>query len=95
VSYKVSLLGFQDHFGGKAGMYSEAPANNQDYRQEARSIRAKAREVHDTAARAQLFLIASLYDKLANLLNDLAPTLQGKLTRHSLPEEPTKGTDSA
>jgi len=74
-------------------MYSEAPAEKQDYRQEARSIRAKAREVHDTAARVQLFLIASLYDKLADLLNDLGPCPQAKFAHNSHPEEPTEGTD--
>ena len=74
-------------------MYSEAPAKKQDYRQEARSIRAKAREVHDTVARAQLLLIASLYDKLADLLNDLGPSLQAKFSHISRPEEPTEGTD--
>jgi hypothetical protein len=66
-------------------MYSEAPANNQDYRQEARSIRAKARDVHDTAARAQLFLIASLYEKLADLLSDLAPLPAGKFLPKTSP----------
>jgi len=76
-------------------MYSEAPANQQDYRQEARSIRAKAREVRDAVARAQLLLIASLYDRLADLLNDLGPSLQSKFSHISRPEEPTEGTDPA
>jgi hypothetical protein len=74
-------------------MYSEAPAKKQDYRLEARSIRAKAREVRDTAARAQLFLIASLYDRLADLLNDLAPSLQARFSHGSRPDEPAEGTD--
>jgi hypothetical protein len=75
-------------------MHSEAPAKKQDYRQEARNIRAKARKVHDAVARAQLFLIASLYDKLADLLNDLAPSsLQARFSNISRQEEPTEGTD--
>jgi hypothetical protein len=74
-------------------MYSEAPAKKQDYRLEARSIRAKAREVRDTAARAQLFLIASLYDRLADLLNDLAPSLQARFSHSSHTDEPAEGTD--
>jgi hypothetical protein len=74
-------------------MYSEAPAKKQDYRQEARSIRAKAREVHDIAARAQLFLIASLYDKLAHLLDDLVPSMQAQFSHNSHANEPTEGTD--
>jgi hypothetical protein len=74
-------------------MHSEPPAKKQDYRQEARSIRAKAREVHDTAARAQLLLIASLYDKLADLVHDLAPSLLAKFSRNSCSEEPTEEPD--
>ena len=38
-----------------------------DYRQEAQSIRARANEVRNPEIREQLFLIASLYDKLAAL----------------------------
>ena len=79
--------------GDRAGMYSEAPAKKQDYRQEARSIRVKARDVHDAAARAQLFLIATLYDKLADLLTDLAPCLQATFAHNARAEEPTEGPD--
>jgi len=39
--------------------------NHQDYREEARRIRAVAVEVKNTHARLQLLLIASLYEKLA------------------------------
>jgi hypothetical protein len=38
-----------------------------DYRQEAQSIRAMASEIKDPKIREQLLLIASLYDKLAEL----------------------------
>jgi hypothetical protein len=60
-------------------MSPEPPETNQNYRQEARKIRAQAREMHDVEARAQLLLIASLYDKLAYLTNILVPTLHAKL----------------
>ena len=74
-------------------MCPESPEKNQDYRQEARNIRAKAREVHDAEARAQLLLIASLYDKLAYLTDILVPSLHAKLSDHSRMENPTEGTD--
>jgi hypothetical protein len=41
------------------------PPNNQDYRAEARRIRAVATEVKNVHARVQLMLIASLYERLA------------------------------
>jgi hypothetical protein len=41
------------------------PPNQQDYREEARRIRAIAVEVKNVHARVQLLLIASLYEKLA------------------------------
>ncbi|HEY6619602.1 MAG TPA: hypothetical protein VIY68_08665 [Steroidobacteraceae bacterium] len=66
---------------------------NQDYRQEARTIRAKAREVHDREARAQLLLIASLYEKLAHLTDILAPSLRA-LSNNSRPRDTTEGTDA-
>lgn len=66
---------------------------NQDYRQEARAIRAKARGVHDAEARAQLLLIASLYDKLAYLTDILAPSLRA-LSDNSRPGDTTEGTDA-
>jgi hypothetical protein len=74
-------------------MRPESPEKNQDYRQEARNIRAEAREVHDAEARAQLLLIASLYDKLAYLTDILVPSLHAKLSNHSRMENPTEGTD--
>jgi hypothetical protein len=62
---------------------------NQDYRQEARNIRAKARELHDAEARAQLLLIASLYDKLAYLTDIIVPSLHAKLSGNFHMEDPT------
>jgi len=76
-------------------MCPKPPEKNQDYRQEARDIRAKAREVHDSEARAQLLLIASLYDKLAYLTDILVPSLHAKLSDNSRMEGPTEGTDAA
>jgi hypothetical protein len=75
-------------------MYPEPPEKNQDYRQEARNIRAKAREMHDAEARAQLLLIASLYEKLAYLTDILVPSLRAKLSGNSHMERPTEGTDT-
>jgi hypothetical protein len=75
-------------------MCPQLPEQNQDYRQEARSIRAKAREIHDLQARAQLLLIASLYDKLAYLTNILVPALHAKLSDNSRMKDPTEGTDA-
>jgi hypothetical protein len=75
-------------------MCPQLPEKNQDYRQEARNIRAKAREIHDVQARAQLLLIASLYDKLAYLTNILVPALHAKLSDNSRMKDPTEGTDA-
>jgi hypothetical protein len=75
-------------------MYPESPEKNQDYRQEARNIRAKALEIQDVQARAQLLLIASLYDKLAYLTNILVPALHAKLSDNSRMKDPTEGTDA-
>ena len=75
-------------------MCPESPENNQDHRQEARNIRAKARDIHDSQARVQLLLIASLYDKLAYLTNILVPALHAKLSDNSRMEDPTEGTDA-
>jgi hypothetical protein len=76
-------------------MCPKPPEKNQDYRQEARDIRAKAREVHDAEARAQLLLIASLYDKLSYLTDILVPSLHAKLSDNSRMGGPTEGTDAA
>jgi hypothetical protein len=73
-------------------MCPEQSEKNLDYRQEARNIRAKARDVHDAEARAQLLLIASLYEKLFYLTDILAPTLHAKLSDHSRVEDPREGT---
>lgn len=49
-------------------MGAKPPEKKPNYRQEAEHIRAKARETHDPGARSQLLVIATLYDKLADLL---------------------------
>ena len=74
-------------------MRPDQPERNQDYRQEARDIRVKARELNDAEARAQLLLIASLYDKLAYLTDILVPSLRAKLSDNSR-IDPTEGTDA-
>jgi hypothetical protein len=61
-------------------VYPEPSEKNQDYREVARNIRSMAREMHDREAQAQLLLIASLYDKLADLSNTLIPSLEAKLS---------------
>jgi hypothetical protein len=63
-----------------------------DYRHEAEKIRAKARETHDVEVGAQLLVIASLYDKLAD---HLAHTLQPRRSSSVPPPDPTELTDSA
>jgi hypothetical protein len=68
------------------------PEKKPNYRQEAEKIRAKARETRDAEARAQLLLIASLYDKLADHI-DVA--LQLRDSNVSLPESSTERTDPA
>jgi hypothetical protein len=74
-------------------MCPEPAGKNQDYRQEARNIRAKARDVRDSEARAQLLLIASLYDKLAHLTDIRVPSLHAKLSDNSR-IDPTEGADA-
>ncbi len=64
-----------------------------DYRQEARDIRAKAGKVRAGDARRQLLLIASLYDKLADLTETLIPSLHAKIAVNSRMNNPTDGTD--
>jgi hypothetical protein len=75
-------------------MRPEAAATNHDYLQEAQDIRARARGVHDAEARAQLLLIASLYEKLAYLTDILVPSLHAKLSDNSRMRDPTEGTDA-
>ncbi len=75
-------------------MCPESAATNHDYLQEARNIRARAREVHDADARAQLLLIASLYEKLAYLADILVPSLRAQLSENSHLRDPTEGTDT-
>jgi hypothetical protein len=73
-------------------MVPEPPEKKTNYRQEAAYIRVKARGTHDAEARAQLLLIASLYDKLADHLHvALQPKRSGRLPL----EDPTEGTDPA
>ena len=61
-------------------MCPEPPDKNQDYRQIARNIRSMASEMRDRESQAQILLIASLYDKLADLSNILNPSLEAKLS---------------
>ena len=61
-------------------MCPEPPDKNQDYRQVARNIRSMASEMRDLESQAQILLIASLYDKLADLSNILIPSLEAKLS---------------
>jgi hypothetical protein len=68
-------------------MVSKLPEKKTNYRQEAESIRAKARETHDAEVRVQLLLIASLYDKLAD---HLALALQPKRSDSAPPKNPTE-----
>ena len=75
-------------------MCPDPPEKNQDYRQVARNIRVTAREIHDVQAQAQLLLIASLYDKLADLSNIFIPSVEAKLSDISRTGEPTEGTDA-
>jgi hypothetical protein len=75
-------------------MCPQLPEKNQDYRREARNIRAKARELRDAEARAQLLLIASLYDKLAYLTDILVPSLHAKLSENPRIQDSTEGTDA-
>ena len=79
-------------------MGSAPPEKNRlDYRQEARNIRAMAWELREFEAREQLFMIASLYDKLADVSDILTPTLEAKLSGCCLPTEvgDTTGTTDA
>jgi hypothetical protein len=68
-------------------MVPEPPEKKMNYRQEAQDIRAKARKTRDAEARAQLLLIASLYDKVAD---HLLVALQPKTSDKALPEHPTE-----
>jgi hypothetical protein len=51
-----------------------------DYRQEAQSIRAMASEIKNSNVQEQLILIASLYDKLADLSAYAVPPLKIETT---------------
>jgi hypothetical protein len=73
-------------------MFPELPEKNQDYRREARNIRAKARQLRDAEARAQLLLIASLYEKLAHLTDILVPSLRALSDNSRI--DPTDGADA-
>jgi hypothetical protein len=75
-------------------MGPEPPEKTLDYRQEARTIRAMAWEAHDAEVRTQLLLIASLYDRLADLSQVLVPALEARLSNHSSAQEPTGGPDA-
>jgi hypothetical protein len=60
-------------------MEFEPPEKRLDYRQEAQTIRAMAMGMKNQKVREQLFLIASLYDKLAELSDspDSPPQMEG------------------
>jgi hypothetical protein len=66
-------------------MVSKLPENKTNYRQEAKNIRAKARETQDVEIKTQLLLIASLYDKLADHLNF---ALQPRASDDGGPQDP-------
>jgi hypothetical protein len=68
-------------------MVSEPAEKKPNYRQEAENIRAKARGTHDAEARAQLLLIASLYDKLAD---HFRTAVQPKSYEHPRPDDSTE-----
>ena len=74
-------------------MSPEPPDKSPDYRQEAENIRARAGEMHDAEARAQLLLVASFYDKLA-ALSDIRSLYGEQLSDNSSTEDPTEGTDA-
>jgi hypothetical protein len=70
-------------------------AERKDYRHEARNIRAKARDAHDADARAQLLMIASLYEKLASLTDvRRVRSWRAKVSDNSRAQDPTEGTDA-
>jgi hypothetical protein len=75
-------------------MYPEPPEKtHEDYRRQARDIRAMAWAMRDVEASTQLLLIASLYDKLAYFSDILVPALETKLSDNSRTNDPTAGTD--
>jgi len=63
-----------------------------DYQQEAKRIRAKARETRDEEAREQLLLVALLYDQLAK---HMPLALNAKMPDDTFSEDPPESTDSA
>jgi hypothetical protein len=71
-------------------MVPEPPDKKPNYRQEAENIRAKAGGTQDAEARAQLLLIASLYDKLADHFRG---AVRPKSSADPRPEDPTEVTD--
>jgi hypothetical protein len=58
---------------------AESPPHHKDYEEEARRIRAIARHLKDSLAQAQLLVIASLYEKLADLVRNESKLLSGKV----------------
>jgi hypothetical protein len=53
-------------------MHSEPPEKKLDCRQEAQAIRAMAMGLKNATVREQLFIIAGLYEKLADLSDHVA-----------------------
>jgi hypothetical protein len=66
-------------------MAADLPEGKINYRQEAQRIRAMARHIQDAEVRAQLLLVASLYEKLSEHL-----TPQPSLVDMSRPNGPTE-----
>jgi hypothetical protein len=58
---------------------AESPSGDQNYEEEARRIRAIAAHLKDSLARVQLLVIASLYEKLAELVRNEHKLLPGKV----------------
>jgi hypothetical protein len=73
-------------------MASEPSEKKPNYRQEAEIIRAKAHGTRDAEVRAQLVLIASLYDKLAD---HLFIARHAQRAEFVAPQDPTESTDPA
>ena len=84
LSYKILLVTCHVvYLGGEIVFRAESPPYHQDsekdYEEEARRIRAIATHLKDSLAQAQLLVIASLYEKLANLVRNESKLLSDKV----------------
>ena len=82
LSYKILLvtcLALSFTCGEEIVSIAESPPGDQDYEEEARRIRAIATHLKDSLARVQLLVIASLYEKLADLVRNENKLLSGKV----------------